>query len=240
MEKPDNFADKIEWEIEPEDEEKREESLVFKVAKIIVSLLILAGILNIFGFGNFFRYRITSPDVEQVEVVVKTDAEILNVPLNIIVLTTTEEGYGSKRDRESVLSLVANADEIWDQGGINLITKGIYFEEATNIVLGNLYQNPRLVINNVENFDKESINVFLVGSLGGINGVSFGGLNLVSVADYTTVYDFRALAHEIGHQLGLVHISESNGQLMYQGANGFNLSIEEIEKARSFAENFNK
>ena len=104
--------------------------------------------------------------------------------------------------------------------------------------MGRLYQNPRAVINNLQNFDLESINVLLVGNLGGINGVSFGGLNTVAVADYTTVFDFRALAHEVGHSLGLSHVSKSSGQLMYQGANGFNISIEEIETARVGTERF--
>ena len=240
MERPKDFGEKIEWEIDPEEpEEKQEESLVLKIAKIIISLLVLVGILNIFGFRNLFLYRTTSPDVEQQEVEVKVDEETLFVPLNIIVLTTAEDGYGSKRDEKSVLSLVENADEIWRQGKIELIVTNISFEEVGSTIVGDLYHDPRAVINNVQNFDEESINVFLVGSLGGINGVSFGGLKAVAVADYTTVYDFRALAHEIGHQLGLAHIMESNGQLMYQGANGFNLSIEEIEVARSRAETHN-
>jgi hypothetical protein len=223
----------FDWEIPPEPEEDREESLSLRITKIVVGLLVIAGLLNIFGFRNLFLYRTTSPEVEQVEVAVKIDAEILQIPLNIIVLSTSEDGYGSKRDEESVLSLVENADKIWQQGGISLVTKAIHFEESSNAILGQLYQNPHSVVNSVENFDPESINVFLVGSLGGINGVSFGGLPLVAVADYTTVYDFRALAHEIEHQLGLPHVSLSQGQLMYQGANGFNLSIEEIEVARS-------
>ena len=174
------------------------------------------------------------------EVEIKVDAEILQVPLNIIVLTTVEDGYGSKRNSESVLSLVENASKIWEQGGIELVVKNIHFEEQSNTILGKLYQNPSLVIKNIQNFDNQSINVFLIGNLGGINGVSFGGLKTVAVADYTTVYDFRALAHELGHTLGLSHVDQSRGQLMYRGANGFNLSIEEIEIARNRAETYRK
>jgi hypothetical protein len=225
---------------ELEEWEKPEESLVFKIVKWSVAIIVVFGMLNLFGFRNFFLYRTTSPEVEQQEVKVKVDAEILQVPLNVIVLTSRDDGYGSKRDEKSVLSLVENAAKIWEQGGIEIVLKSIHFEEKNNAILGSLYQNPRLVINNVQNFDNESINVFLVGNLGGINGVSFNSLNVVAVADYTTVYDFRALAHEVGHQLGLVHVSKSNGQLMYQGANGFNLSIEEIEIARENAEFFKK
>ena len=53
------------------------------------------------------------------------------------------------------------------------------------------------------------------------------------------MYDFRAFAHEVGHVLGLDHVSGSRGQLMYRGANGFDLSLVEIERARISAQEFN-
>jgi len=230
-----DFETNEEW-----DDKEREESPVFRFVKIIVALLVIIGLINIFGLRSLFFYRTTSPSVEQNEVEMKIDAEILQVPLNIIVLTTAEEGYGSKRNKESILSLVRNAGVIWEQGGIELTIKNIHFEEKSNTLISRLYQDPNLVINNVHNFDNESINVFLVGSLGGVNGVSFGGLNTVAVADYTTVYDFRALAHEVGHTLGLSHVSESTGQLMYQGANGSNLTIDEIEVARNNVKSYER
>jgi len=224
-----------ESDFEINEEEKRVESPFFKIAKGAIALLVLLAFLNVFGIRNFFLYRATPRAIQQEEVEVKIDAQILEVPLNIIVLTTSEGENGSKRNRENVLNLVENASRIWEQGGIRLVIKSIHFEEKDNILLGRLYQNPILVINNTQSFDKESINVFLVGNLGGINGVAFGSLNAVAVADYTTVFDFRALAHEVGHLLGLIHVDESRGQLMYQGANGANLSIEEIEIARDNA-----
>ena len=51
------------------------------------------------------------------------------------------------------------------------------------------------------------------------------------VADRTTVFDFRANSHEIGHVLGLQHIGPVN-RLMASGVNGFDLTDEEIEIAR--------
>lgn len=235
----------FDFEIDEEKEEEREESLFSKIVKVVIALVVLLGFFNLFVTRSFFIYRTTSPAVQQEEVETKIDAEILQVPLNIIVLTTPEEGFGSKRDRESVLSLVENAERIWEQGGIEFVIKNINFQELDDALLSKLYQNPSLVINNIQNFDplrgnagRGSINVLLVGNLGGINGVAFGGLNTVAVADYTTVYDFRALAHEVGHVLGLSHVSKSRGQLMYRGANGFNLSIYEIETARNNADDF--
>ena len=60
----------------------------------------------------------------------------------------------------------------------------------------------------------------------------------MAVADYTTVHDFRTLAHEIGHILSLDHVRADNQRLMNSGANGTILSIDEITRARSRAETF--
>ncbi|MCH7911244.1 MAG: zinc metallopeptidase [Candidatus Hydrogenedentes bacterium] len=56
-------------------------------------------------------------------------------------------------------------------------------------------------MDSIEEFNRSNINVFLLGNLKGINGISFTGSNAVALADYTTVYDFRALAHEVGHAI---------------------------------------
>jgi len=48
------------------------------------------------------------------------------------------------------------------------------------------------------------------------------------VADITTVFDYRATSHEIGHVLGLKHVVPIN-RLMARGVNGFDLTDEEIE-----------
>jgi hypothetical protein len=78
---------------------------------------------------------------------------------------------------------------------------------------------------------KEGVIVFLVHSLDGINGIAFVGGRTVAVAEFTTVYDFRVLAHEVGHILGLSHVREG-GRLMSTDAGGAELTVEEAEKAR--------
>jgi len=101
-------------------------------------------------------------------------------------------------------------------------------------------ENPRAFIAMVEAYDATTINVFLMGGLGGANGLSFGGINSVAVADYTSVYDFRALAHEIGHTLGLGHVEGNRDKLMFRGANGVVLSPEEIMRSRATAAHFRR
>jgi Zn-dependent peptidase ImmA (M78 family) len=46
------------------------------------------------------------------------------------------------------------------------------------------------------------------------------------------------LAHELGHILNLRHIPAEKSRLMYQGANGFDLTHEEVDKARAKANTF--
>ena len=125
-----------------------------------------------------------------------------------------------------------NASRIWNQAGITLTIKNIYTVSKSDEEMKIFSDTPAVFMQNIDEFDATTINVFLVGNLGGINGIAYSGLYSVAVADYTTVYDFRVLAHEVGHILGLNHVSESKERLMYRGANGFLLSLVEIEHAR--------
>ena len=165
------------------------------------------------------------------------DSQTLTVPLTIFIITG-DKAYGSVRSEENVLRLVENASRIWDQAGIALRIKTIHTILKSNEEIDVFFNAPTAFVQNIDAFDAAAINVFLMGNLGGINGIAFIGLGSVAVSDYTTVYDFRALAHEIGHILGLQHVSISKGQLMYRGANGFELSLEEIERARLNAQRF--
>ena len=92
------------------------------------------------------------------------------------------------------------------------------------------FDTPGVFIRSIDEVDPLTINVFLTRNLWGINGIAYTGLYTVAVADYTSVYDFRVLAHEVGHMLGLEHVLESDGRLMYREANGFALSPQEIEE----------
>ena len=66
------------------------------------------------------------------------------------------------------------------------------------------------------------------------NGVAFPPQGFFVVGDITSVNDFRATSHELGHLLGLRHVS-INGYLMHSGTNGELLSQEEVDIARKNA-----
>ena len=224
-------------EFDIDSQEKVEASIFSRVLRGIVALFVLVGLLYISGVYQYFFYQRTPLSVNQVQIENRVDAQTLTLPLTIFIITASAP-YGSIRSEENVLHLVENASRIWDQAGIALTIKNIYIISKSDKEMKVFSDAPAAFIQNTEGYDTTTINVFLVGNLGGINGIAFGGLYSVAVADYTTVYDFRALAHEIGHMLGLHHVSGSQGQLMYRGANGFELSLEEIERARLRAQRF--
>ena len=212
-------------------------SVLHKVLMGIIALVVIAGLLYISGIYQYFFYKRTPLSVKQPTIENRVDADLIAIPLNIFIIRGNEP-YGSTRDNDNVLNLVENASRIWEQAGLTLVIKNIYSISKSDEELKVLYNTPILFIKNINHIDEVAINALLVGTLGGINGIAFGGLRSIAVADYTTVYDFRAFAHEVGHILGLSHVSGSTNQLMYQGANGFKLSLEEIEHARLRAQEF--
>ena len=54
--------------------------------------------------------------------------------------------------------------------------------------------------------------------------------------DTPSVYDERVTSHEIGHILGLHHVLDDAGRLLYSGTNGMSLTEEEQAVARYAAE----
>jgi len=79
--------------------------------------------------------------------------------------------------------------------------------------------------------DDSALHIFFVQTLGGPNGIAIGP-SLALVSDRTTVNDFRATAHEIGHLLGLGHTSPDRSRLLFRGTNGTKLISDEIVTSR--------
>jgi hypothetical protein len=94
--------------------------------------------------------------------------------------------------------------------------------------------DPHTYIQQSSSYDPAVINIYLTRTLQGVNGLAYRGTRAVSVADYTSTLDFRTLAHEFGHLLGLEHVG-SNRQLMSTGATGVELTEQEITTAREVA-----
>jgi len=232
---PGNSNNFTQWESEDfELEEDATRSLIRKILYGVVAFLTVLGLLYISGIRQYFFYRRTPATIEQEHIGSTLDVEEISLPLTVFILVN-DESNGSERSEENAMWLIENSSRIWQQANINLKTEKIVMLDTSDTEINNFLINPQAFIQNVNGYDYETVNVFLVKPLGGINGIAFSNIRSVAVADYTTVYDFRALAHEIGHVLGLAHTSVDKGSLMYRGANGFSLSLEEITSTRERA-----
>ena len=215
---------------EEAEEEIKERGIVFKIVQALVGLAVIAGLVYLSGLHQYFFFHKTPSSIQQKELESAIEAERISLPLSVFILRN-DESNGSERSEENMKQLIENASNIWEQAVINFEIKEIYNLERNDKEIELLLDKPALFVKKVEQFDSKLINLFLVEKLRGINGLSFAGLRIAMVADYTTEDDFRVLAHEIGHILGLSH-TKNKQDLMYSGANGTHLSLSEITKAR--------
>jgi len=220
-----------------EPEESREKTLwdhIRTFLKVSVAFVALLGMLYLSGFYQYFIYQRTPQSIEQEPVETLLAAEKVEVALNVFIVRN-DETLGSLRTRADVDRLISNASEIWQQADIDL-----EIESTVEVVLSDekiqaLLDFPRVNTYVIDDYGKKGIKVFLISSLQGINGVAFESARSVFVADFTTVIDFRVLSHEVGHILGLEHVSGDKGRLMYRGSNGFTLTLSEVIEARERA-----
>jgi len=155
------------------------------------------------------------------------------IPVDVYIIKYDDESFSSVRDKENIIEVFDNVNELWSRANIHVEVRKIDIVIANDI---SYYYDLNLLLSNMVksgNYDSNSINVYFARTLQGPNGIAFPG-NRIMVADRTSVYDFRATSHEIGHVLGLQHVGLVS-RLMAMGVNGFDLSEEEINIARGNA-----
>jgi len=183
---------------------------------MILALFVVAGFLYFTNFAD------DSSDSE--DIIISVTAHILNDPEDLI---------SSKRDEKNILELFESVNEIWSQARIKVEVKEVIIDNVASDIISKIYGREGEISSLLRSFDEESFNAVFASNID-VNGVAFVGLDFFMVNDRTTVHDFRAASHEIGHLLGLQHVPERN-MLMFQGSNGMLLSEEEIEFARQNA-----
>lgn len=179
------------------------------------------------------------PGVFQLEVTLTNapaDASTSN-SIHIPVVLHLVENSGSvstARSRDNVLALFQKSQAIWNQARIIFDVKIEETAFDSNIQKAVEQQNFKNLYAVLPTND-HALHIFFVQTLGGSNGIAIAP-SLALIADSTTVNDFRATAHEIGHLLGLPHTEESRNRLLFRGVNGIQLTPEEINLARRGAE----
>ena len=162
----------------------------------------------------------------------RADAETLIIPVTAHLITEPSGYYISYRDASNVEQLLEQVNGIWEQAAISFqVEEVIVTPLSENAVPNALNDNTAELRSHL----RPGVNLFFAQSLNNINGLALMDLNAALISDFTTVNDYRTTAHELGHLLGLRHVSPSN-RLMARGRNGELLSNEEILAARERAQ----
>lgn len=201
----------------------------------VIALISVTMLLWTYQVRPYFLYRET-PAVVIEPLAPKDSISVapITVPLRILIARGGENA-GSLRDSENIELLTENAEAIWHQAGIVfdvVDVQTILLSDAAALLMLN---DPVTFWGELREQGDESVLVLLTRTLRGSNGISWAGLRAFAVADVTSVPDYRAYAHELGHVLGLSHVDESLNRLLYQGANGSELTQDEITTARAVA-----
>jgi len=157
-------------------------------------------------------------------------ADTIIVLVDVYIVKYDDESLSSVRDEENILDVFENVNSLWAQANIYIEIINI---ETVTINDTNYFYDLNSILSymvETENYNPDRVNAYFAKSLHGSNGIAFTR-NRIMVADETSVYDFRATSHEIGHVLGLRHVGPTS-RLMARGVNGFDLVEEEINVAR--------
>ncbi len=207
------------------DEEEKEESLIKRLGKFLIALFLIFLMIYFSGPRDFLFFRRTPEEVTVRKMDPIVDMEEVFIPVRVLALR--EEVFGTSRNDEEIESLIENSFNIMAQaeiypGGVRIEERELSREEIGRVLEGDFnFLNPK----------RGEINIILVKSLGGLNGIAFPGRSTTIIPDYTAGRDYRTLAHEIGHLFGLDH-QERGDMVMSQGSYGVHFSVEEVLKMR--------
>jgi hypothetical protein len=199
----------------------------------VVAFVLIIGVGYLFNFYHLFLIQRTSPNIEQQEPAQRVEGRI-EVPVHAYIVRS-ESVYGSTHTQADIQRIVSNGSRVWQQAGIALSLATTTQITLSRDEVQRLLQNPYEYRDALPGYSEEQVNALFVKTLQGINGVSVGA-RVVAVADYTSGYDFRVFAHEVGHLFGLSHEGVPQGdRLMAYSGNGDRLTEREIQIARRTA-----
>lgn len=170
------------------------------------------------------------------KVITDFSSEQIIIPIKAHIVKDSSGLYASFRDEKNIIKLFNEVNKIWSQADIYFSVEEIVLSEVNSNVIPNAINGNYLELFSHENFDNSKINVFFTKSLNNINGIALVRINSALVSDFTTVNDFRATSHELGHILGLGHVGSAD-RLMARGRNGEILNNLEIKTVRENAVN---
>lgn len=231
-----NFSDNRTY-IDPATGEPETPSLgwrIWRVARVGVALLFAAAMLYLSGIHQFAMFQDTSQSSSAGQYEALIAEPRTDVPLDVFILASRSD----VDNEEDIERLVNEASAILDQARIDLVIANIDTVTIEDESTANIVTSPNRVRQLLPPLNQGRLNLVLTETLSGLNGIAFVGDQVVAVAEYTTSFDFRVLAHEVGHALNLSHVSDP-GNLMNSGGTGVSLTIEQARQAHSSALQFN-
>ncbi len=166
----------------------------------------------------------------------------LNVPISIRFVQADSSVYTTQRSYASAQMALDNANLLWEPAHVHFsilddryvsvmpsdLTRLLSVQtvaEVPSVFSTRLNPNPNVPV------------VYFVGTLGGPNGLTVHDAKIAFVADHSSSSDYRTLAHELGHVVGLEHVTDEDN-LMASGQSGTTLTESQIESARQGAQAF--
>ena len=211
--------------------------------RLYIVLLISVPLLGGWSVAEDSVPTLVSPTSTPGAIHVPKEGISLSISLFLLVDDKEEPDpeISTHRTEEDLREILEGMNEIWSQADIRLELQTIESIEVPETILqgmlaGNLGPFFREIGDGVALPQTSTINGFYIRSVGGPNGINPFRSRTFFVIDEPSVFDRRVSSHEVGHILGLLHLLDDPGRLLFSGTNGTALTENEATGARYFAQ----